>query len=58
MLTETKAKRIAGHLTNEELVNVIKELEAKDFLWLENEIEMLKAAKSLLRYRAKGFNND
>jgi len=58
MPTKTKAEQIAGHLSNEELSNVINELEAKDFLWLENEIEMLRAAKSLLRYRAKGFANE
>jgi hypothetical protein len=44
-----QAKRIVGEKSKEELKSLIQELEAKDFLWLESDINLLRASKIVLR---------
>jgi hypothetical protein len=48
-MTRTKAVRIVGRRSVEELQAIVNDLQAKEFLFLEADIEMLKAAKFLNR---------
>ena len=48
-MTRTKAVRIVGRRSVEELQAIVNDLQAKEFLFLETDIEMLKAAKFLIR---------
>ena len=44
-----EARRIVGDANDQELREMIAQLEAKDFLWLESDINTLKACKVILK---------
>jgi hypothetical protein len=47
-----KARQIIGDATVEELQNIVSELQSKEFLFIESDIERLQAAKALLKAKA------
>lgn len=48
-MNKKRAKEILGNRSQEELIQTLAELDAKEFLWLESDIEKKKAIHLLLK---------
>jgi len=52
-MNKKRAKEIIGDATQDELRQILKELNSKEFLYLESDIERKQAVKLLLKIEEK-----
>jgi len=52
-MNKKRAKEIIGDATQDELRQILKELNSKEFLYLESDIERKQAVKVLLKIEEK-----